>query len=758
MSFLEQFFGAGNDLSWDSVRPGAEGPIAKAIRPFLPKPGEVPGSLVLPRARGGRTTWYAMATTAARARVLREELLAWVGPSYSDFHGQYARLDSSDPVESAVLEHAGRNVFRLEILNPQHKRPCREALARMVEVRARKPRTVRLVARPSGRVLRDFELAVRSGARREAEGYLEELRQQGGVSGRNLRFLEVHLLDSFGDRDALNDVLDDGAVVQSQRPARVTEALIRAVYVRDLQAFESANDPRGALEYFAMVVRPRFGRLWQSLAGLDGPSVVKSFLLEAAAAETPRAELRDRLLERYPSNRRDRPYVEALAGLTPATSTVRKAGPSSPLDGALSLFGAGDLDGALDALKTCPMEGVALDLLLRCALEIGGVEAAVDALASFEDATSAEQDRVRDTPRLSRVLEQLLVRFDGETDKLESKEETSAGPAIPSGWPAWLARIEVQSNWPGALEVAAQGAREWRLPGADVAGAEAAQIVELLARNHGSKAAEVLSHAIPHLLHFFNDRAAGLQAFQPVRLALLDRLIFDEAASIENIRAAGRVLEGLLQGSLREKEAGDALSLVQEAWLQKPAFELLDWALDLLETFVLRRPVEESLLLGLATVVRSELDRWRERLSPSQVTLFSQLCREGGFADVAAGIQQRPDDENDSGTEPDVMASSLSDRVVALYSLRKESAERVAHVLKELAPTAEVRLFADKVGGGQLRAAARTADIFVIVTGAAKHAATEFIESHRPAEAATIRCHTTGSAGLLRTIEEWARG
>lgn len=59
----------------------------------------------------GRVSWYAVAHTARQARELREQLLAFVGPSYSDFYGQPAEWDAADPVEAELA--AFPNGFRI---------------------------------------------------------------------------------------------------------------------------------------------------------------------------------------------------------------------------------------------------------------------------------------------------------------------------------------------------------------------------------------------------------------------------------------------------------------------------------------------------------------------------------------------------------------------------------------------------------------------------------------------------------------------
>jgi hypothetical protein len=69
-----------------------------------------------------------------------------------------------------------------------------------------------------------------------------------------------------------------------------------------------------------------------------------------------------------------------------------------------------------------------------------------------------------------------------------------------------------------------------------------------------------------------------------------------------------------------------------------------------------------------------------------------------------------------------------------------------------------VSTFNDKVGGSSsLRSAARNADVFVIATAAAYHAATIFVEAERGSDAVTLKPDGQGSSSMLRSLQEYAK-
>src|SRR5438552_2444821 len=90
------FFGPGNGFSWD-------GPDQPRLRTWVDDLRDPSRPVFLPRLlTDGMVRWYAVARTSRQARDLREQLLAFLGPTYTDFDGLPADLDGTDPVEAAL--------------------------------------------------------------------------------------------------------------------------------------------------------------------------------------------------------------------------------------------------------------------------------------------------------------------------------------------------------------------------------------------------------------------------------------------------------------------------------------------------------------------------------------------------------------------------------------------------------------------------------------------------------------------------------
>ena len=95
----------------------------------------------------------------------------------------------------------------------------------------------------------------------------------------------------------------------------------------------------------------------------------------------------------------------------------------------------------------------------------------------------------------------------------------------------------------------------------------------------------------------------------------------------------------------------------------------------------------------------------------------------------------------------------LSGKKIALYSLKETAVKRAAALLEDLIDEVKVDVFLDHVGGSPaLKTAAQQADVFVIATAAAKHAATLFIEDKRPKNSVTLYAQGQGTSSILHAI------
>lgn len=185
--FLGRFFADPNRLRQES-RPGIDAWVERLRR-------DDPRPTVLPCFRGGTTVdWYGLAFDDRQLTALGEGLTAFVGPTYSTFRGEVARLDPADPIDAAVRSLTGGRAFKFRGENPKD---IWRVLDRMRRVWERRGTRALAPPRPVGRALRDFDTAIRGRDEGVARASLLLLREGGHIDDLNHLYLQVQLLSAF---------------------------------------------------------------------------------------------------------------------------------------------------------------------------------------------------------------------------------------------------------------------------------------------------------------------------------------------------------------------------------------------------------------------------------------------------------------------------------------------------------------------------------------------------------------------------------
>jgi hypothetical protein len=160
---------------------------------------------------------------------------------------------------------------------------------------------------------------------------------------------------------------------------------------------------------------------------------------------------------------------------------------------------------------------------------------------------------------------------------------------------------------------------------------------------------------------------------------------------------------------------------------------------------------EEGLRSVLLSDVLGLIQKYWRRVDPAQRELFTLLCQDLGQPEMANALRTQAA----VGAEIDQDASalaSLNGRSVAVYSLTERAARHLQRIVLDQAPAATVYLTHDKVGSTQLRQLARNADIFIMATASATHAATGFIQANRDPARPLLRPDGKGVGSMLRSL------
>lgn len=735
--FLEQFFGASNQLDLGKIQ-RAEGKSAK-IRPWVELLTQTePQPTILPcwRPDSKHVDWYGIAFSPKQLRRLSEELMAFVGPTYSTYRGQTAQLNLQDPIEAAVNEFTQGNAIKFNAESSQ----IWQVLERMREVGARSVKHNREIPRPTGRVLRDFYMALQAGARSCAEKELQYLASQHRLDALNLLFLRVQLLAELEQWNELLRLPELSNLLQVKRPFAVTIALLKAVYQVELLHFEEKNIPSSAIAYFQEFVFPRYQNLFAARAGSKVPEVLKLFMLLAVSIEPKKPALRDELLAIKTGEQHY--YLERLAQSLPDITPHNE---QDPLQQAEKLAEEGDFDSLFSILRDVPPSKHKFRLLFQGAYDLQTLEAEKTALQAFDELTIDEQTAILKI----RWNQDCLNRWRGSTEALTN---TQLAETIPASWLEWLSQLDKQPTWERALYTARQGSSEWDVTSLLAQPFAVYEFGELLTKV-GSKAESVLHNTIPHLLAFFQkDEQYPRNEFFTLYELLLELLVLSTEGGDADLVLFNDLVIALLTLGLDAKKYTDIINCALDLWKRYESPKKVDWALDLLDILVLNSSPNMSAREQTLFTVAESLRNFAGRIDEEQWGIFRSLVKDLKLEEAFSWLFDKEIVEQES--EVDIF-QKLNGKSVLIYTLTETAALRVKSIL-EAACKVKVNISHDKGGTDRLGQWVKNSDIVLMVTASAKHAATGFIEAHRPSHLAPILLvNSKGSASMLRIIKEY---
>lgn len=747
--FLEVFFAPPNTIAHESA--DSESAAARWLRPWIERlEAKPPQPTVLPCRRTGETDWvdwYALAFEERQGRELAEELAAFLGPSFSTFTGSRADLDPADAVDAAVAALTSGNAFRLRVLTTENEREQVrsqfEALRRTWEQR---PPRIRTIARPVGRVLRDFGIALQARDETASKDYLGELQLLGYLGADNLAFLKIQRLAALERYREIVDLDEFHTVLTAARPRAVTQDLIRAVYNVHLRAFEVIGQPGQALNAMRDTVLTRYPALFRAWAGMPASEALKSFMLLAVLPENPDPGLRDQLLASDRLTDADRPFLEQIAALShvSAQPTIDR------LRDARDALEAGRYDYARELLEGADRGPRRTELLIECALLLDSEVAANDALAALDQLPVDSAQTLADSPVYGALLDRVLA--------LASAESATEARDTPTDWVELLSRLDDLSS-ARARALAKSSETDWSLTAFRSDPEQVERLAQLLLAERSEAASEFLRDLLPGLLAFL-DPARDDPALGQLWLAIAQALALSPGLGSSHLALIVELHGRLLRLGVSDTDYEQLVADFREVWREWGTTQTLDALLDMADTLLDHQTAKRG---GAAPILADGLALASEhptRIAAYQLAVIGGLCGEGGlrgdFDTVAERVQQaHARDDAQVSTEFDAHEAAvraLDGTRIGIYTLTTSAGRRAKQILEAEFPGVSVEVRDDKDASPALEALARAAELFVVVWRSAAHAATDAIEAHRPKDLPLLRPPGTGASGIVRAV------
>jgi len=736
-SLLAVVFGSESSLRRD--HPEVESFIELNER--LLKPSE-PGPFILPVVREGTTTYLAIAMSADQNRELARLLHACVGQTYTTLG---AFDPESELFESETYHATARFASRSEWVTAfdvvaagrangdEAKRAVRAQAKSVLDFSFHRPdRSLRTVA-PIGKVLREFDVAVEHGDRDTALHILNtQLTSTGHFSRANKLFLRIRYLAAFEDWEELDGLVNAEPLAQTRRPALVSDALAKLAlsgHARD------AADPHSSFDEH---VAPRFGCLIETvdqIRSVHGAEYFVLWNLSAGATSTAIA----RLLEGYrwaeePNVLRHLSFESEHPNHSMSTSDltveVRDA------------VGQGQFDYALQLLQqTEPIADLvpAVVVITRRLL----TAEAMALLSAYRNKVGTE------------VVDREIARFGnleiGVSDLPRSptdtrSEETST---IRLSWAERVIAV-AQGNKPGSSLV--REAEEGNVHDLIVEHDEMSALVAAVGHNMEAARARDVLDALSILLSRLREQSpdsdqAKLVALQWAVLRLWG--LGDDSGDLARARRILEISECILLSGCSIAEYEELVETFEFRWapfLTDVGFSI---GVRAVELFAGARPANDNKLLNFAISIFGRVQPANlERLERVDVLVASALCDELeleiNFESLVASFGK------------DSAELTFKGMVVGLYSLDENALRRAANILMKELSGVDVRTAADKVSSDRLRSLAQNADVMVVATAAAAHAATDAISDARRDRDITYAAGK-GSSSLVSAALEAAK-
>ena len=479
---------------------------------------------------------------------------------------------------------------------------------------------------------------------------------------------------------------------------------------------------------------------------MRSPETAKAFMLRAVATDPPDLVLRDDLLTLEDLGSDDRAYLDTLGAVAgPAAAPAPEGDPLTLAEVAVSVS---DFDRAFALARSAPSSPARARLLCECAFELGTLDTRSAAIAAVSGLGDAER---------SAFLARRVHRQLWETLQEEASPGTVEGAdsePMPTDWCSWLDHLDRHEGRKSSREIARIGAGEWSV--ADFLGQSgAADRFAMQLGGSWSQATEhVLRDCLPHLLLFFQkDPAWPNPLLKVIYRHLLDLLFFSTEGGRPDLVVWNELLDAALTlGIAGADDYGELVAYLKDLLTKFVAPTTLDWAIDALGLLVAHPCADAAARRTVFVAILDRAATFLRHIEPEQRDLLRLSAAD--LKETELFDQYIPPAPQAGPAEAEDRLATLGSLSVAVYTLTESAGKQFKVVLEARALGVRVSLCHDLVASSRLKQLARQADLFVVATGSATHAATACIEAHRPETMPTLKPSGKGAASMLRAIRE----
>ena len=662
-----------------------------------------PGALVPVIVNGEAMKINVAAPTTLAWRRLKPVLLAFAGPTLTDFDGVPEPFDAADPAGACLMlaEPAVTAILRLP-MDERLRVAALRAVLRARDTLARAPELQRSAPVSTSWLLARFQDYLNVGRRDAATGIVERLRSELRLDALNIKFLEVQLLAAFEDWIAIVALPEFPSLCVARRTPAITAMLLEALYQTHVAERFDANNVADTRMAFEASVRP----FVQSMLVTSAPPSLRAGgwrLLGLEALSDPgRLDLLAILADRG----QELGWIaNMLSAPTPVAPQISK------------------IPAPLDTAREALIQAEAID----------SIDLLGDAMAAMARLSPDELALLRETMPFRPIVQ--------STDDY-------ADVAPPKSWIAWLERSS-NPTFANALDIARRGKDEWEIGAPEGDPLAVRALVAALEKVQGDEvASNRTTQALPYLVAWLQrDEEFPRAALSPVYCGLLTLFALGSARGVTIYGSSQVLIEALLAAGLDQKGYRDLIADVDEIAGDGFGIDMIYWLLELVESFMNAAAPDASARETFLHRILARIVPIYTRLTRLQRVAVTLLSTELGWSLPAIPVTAVAE-------AADGLEHRLAGLRIVIYSLTESSSRQAKVALEGISPAVMVDTNNDHGGSERLRSLAENSDLFVITWQSAKHAATDFIRLHR-VNRPLIYARGKGYSSILRAVEEY---
>lgn len=675
-----------------------------------------PGAMLVWPRQGKPPVYYAVAADSAEWRRLRPLLLAYLGPTLTSFNGwSEPLLPDKIPVERYLSNGNWHTVARLVPGTATGvQEMAQRSLHRLFAMLESMPKITHSAPEPTSRLLARFVDYLNGDDYAGAEQILAICKSELRVDALNLLFLRVRLLAHFGKWQEIMDLPQFASLCQTRKPPYITATLLEAVY------HTSAPEAACSVERFLACYTPERRALarpllQQPIPPACGYGALRMYAAEALIVEPSDAELERAVLAHAAALGE---FADALLAKRHADAPVEERKPS--------------------AVARAPLSIVKSTMVV--AERTNTLTAIGEALTRIEQL----DDQQRVSLFSSELFKQLYNALLSET----------GGSAPPCNWNEWFARLS-DPAFVSAHDLLQRATTEW--PAAELV--DTVEIGDFVTAASTvpdyAPAVDRMADSLPALTRWAaEDPQFPRAGMRPVYEILLYHLVLGVRRGVEVFESAALLVRALLEvgttPNAYEALLNDCLDLLGDGMAKRRVY----WLFEVIEETILNACPAPDARQRFWLACHQRLSQVQAFLTPGQRIALASLATSLGWPAISEPVAA----EGAQGEQFELMLKALEGKSVAIYTLTEAAGRQARQALQDIVPSLRVSISNDLVGTPGLKHMAQAADLFVLVTASAKHAATGFIQQHRPKDKALLFANGRGFTSIVRAVEEYVTG